>query len=160
MDSVDAYFDTLVAAFVRGKLASAEPIGSADAFLWHGPLGSLSSEDVTHLVRLGLDAGLRLHKFKRTMELARVRRVLGILKGLAPVDLLDVGSGRGTFLWPLLHHFPDLPVHAIDRDARRVADIMAVREGGIGNLSADMMDVTLLPLDRWISRLCDHVGSP
>src|SRR4051812_9320200 len=34
------------------------------------------------LVRLGLAAGLRLHRFKRTADLPRVRKVLGILHGL------------------------------------------------------------------------------
>ena len=50
--------------------------------------------------------GLRLYRFKRNAELPRVRAVLGILKGLAPSVLLDVSSGRGTFLWPLLDDMP------------------------------------------------------
>src|SRR5438876_6091661 len=130
MNRVDMYFDALVAAFVRGKLAADNPSGSAHDRLWQRPLEDLSSDDVDQLIRLGKEAGLRLHKFKWTMELPRVRRVLGVLKGLSPTDLLDVGSGRGTFLWPLLDSFPHLPVLAIDRDARRVADIVAVRDGG------------------------------
>jgi len=90
------------AAFVRGKLADAPDLPPAD------------------LVRHGLKAGLRLHKFKRTSGLPRVRRVLGVLRGLAPADLLDVGSGRGVFLWPLLDAFPELRVTAIDRNPQRV----------------------------------------
>ena len=92
---MDAYFDTLVAAFVRGKLA-ARPPGPAPDRLWQCPLADLSPDDVEQLVRVGTEAGLRLHKFKRTMDLPRVRRVLGVLKGLGPTDLLDIGSGRGT----------------------------------------------------------------
>src|SRR5262245_16854409 len=58
------------------------------------------------LVQLGLQAGLRLHRVKRTGNLPRVRKVLGILRGLGPESVLDVGSGRGVFLWPLLGAFP------------------------------------------------------
>ena len=147
MDGVDRYFDTLVAAFVRGKLAADYQAGSAHDRLWRCLLEDLSSDDVEQLVRLGKEAGLRLHKFKRTMELPRVKRVLGVLKGLGPADLLDVGSGRGTFLWPLLDSFPHLPILAIDHDARRVTDIAAVRDGGIATLDALQMDATALALD-------------
>jgi len=112
------YFTDLATAFVRGRL------GRPDATL----------ED-------GLDAGLRLHKFKANSELPRVQRVLGILRGLAPHGLLDIGSGRGTFLWPLLAAFPDLSVTAVDLSERRTTDAAAVRRGGIGRLSIVRMDV-------------------
>jgi hypothetical protein len=81
------YFTDLADAFVRGRLGRPEA----------------TIED-------GINAGLRLHKFKSNAELPRVQRVLGILRGLAPDSLLDIGSGRGTFLWPLLAAFPQLPV--------------------------------------------------
>lgn len=61
-------------------------------------------------VERGLEAKLRLHKFKR-------------------------GPVRGTFLWPLLAEFPDLPVTALDVDARRASDLEAIRVGGVSRLS-------------------------
>lgn len=84
------YYEPLAAAFVRGRLNV-----SAD----------LASHEV---IRLGVESGLRLHKFKRNIELLRVRRVLGILRQVAPVSLMDVGLGRGTFLWAMLDAFPHL----------------------------------------------------
>lgn len=125
----ERYFTELAAAFVRGKLSV--------------PAG-LSDEEV---VALGHAEGLRLHKFKRQTELPRVKKVLGILQGLAPLSLLDIGSGRGTFLWPLLDAFPYLEVTAIDVNPIRVADIDAVRCGGITNLRALEMDATAIDLE-------------
>jgi ubiquinone/menaquinone biosynthesis C-methylase UbiE len=143
VDLTGQYYQRLVSAFIRGRLMegpSAEAYGS----LFTRPLDELSEDDAQTLIRLGLEQGLRLHKFKRTMELPRVRKVLGILKGLQPQSLLDIGSGRGTFLWPLVNEFPALPVTAIDTREQRVEDIQAVHHGGVPNLSARRLDATAL----------------
>ena len=117
MQPPDRYYTALATAFVRGRLAN------PDATI----------ED-------GIAAGLRLHKFKNDTTLPRVQRVLGILRGLAPESLLDVGSGRGTFLWPLLDAFPDLAVTSIDTSEQRVNDINAVHTGGITRVKAFQMN--------------------
>jgi ubiquinone/menaquinone biosynthesis C-methylase UbiE len=125
----DRYFTELAVAFVRGQLGDSAPAAVA-------PEGAL---------RMAADAGLRLHDFKRS-ALLRVRRVLGVLRALAPESVLDVGSGRGAFLWPLLDAFPSLPVIAIDNNARAVGNIHAVRLGGVARLTAWCADVRRLPL--------------
>jgi SAM-dependent methyltransferase len=129
MDATDGtrYFTSLAAAFVRGRL----------------PELAQEHDDGTVIAR-GLAAGLHLHKFKRNTSLPRVHRVLGALRGIAPESLLDVGSGRGTFLWPLLDAFPALPVTAIDKDARRAADLEATARGGITRLAAHCVDAESL----------------
>ena len=71
--------------------------------------------------------------------------MLGILRGLQPQNLLDIGSGRGTFLWPLLAEFPGLPVTSAEADRRRASDLAAVRKGGIGRLTVVRADVHRLP---------------
>jgi 2-polyprenyl-3-methyl-5-hydroxy-6-metoxy-1,4-benzoquinol methylase len=118
---VERYFSELAGAFVRGRL------GRRTATL----------ED-------GIQAGLRLHKFKVNTELPRVQRVLGILRGLAPNNLLDIGSGRGTFLWPLLDSFPELSVTSVESSERRAGDLAAVRIGGIERLDVVRMDAQRL----------------
>jgi ubiquinone/menaquinone biosynthesis C-methylase UbiE len=125
MDDTHYYLD-LAAAFVRGRLPDAPALPPAD------------------LVEHGRAHGLRVHKFKRSAELPRVRKVLGVLRSLGPASLLDIGSGRGVFLWPLLDAFPDLPVTALDRLPQRVADLEAVRWGGVERLTPVAGDLTAL----------------
>jgi 2-polyprenyl-3-methyl-5-hydroxy-6-metoxy-1,4-benzoquinol methylase len=110
-------------AFVRGRLGLADDLASDEVF------------------RRGQEAGLRLHKFKRSAILPRVQRVFGYFRQLCPESLLDVGSGRGVFLWPLLDTFPDLQVRCLDIRPDRVADIQAVHTGGIERLDASVTDI-------------------
>ncbi|MCB9881513.1 MAG: class I SAM-dependent methyltransferase [Planctomycetes bacterium] len=86
--------------------------------------------------------GLAIHRFKRTAELPRVRAVLGMVHGFQPSSLLDVGSGRGVFLWPLLDRFACLNVTSIDCLEHRVRDLGHVRHGGLSRLQVARMDVT------------------
>lgn len=118
-------YDELAAAYVRGMCPGVA--GDADA-------GSLQD--------LGTAHGLKLNRFKRTQELPRVRAILGILSGLAPATLLDIGSGRGTFLWPLLDAFPSLTVTAVEVDPARARHLRAVEAGGIARLSVLDCDAT------------------
>jgi ubiquinone/menaquinone biosynthesis C-methylase UbiE len=127
-DLATRYYTALAAAYVRGTLPGAPDLAPAE------------------LVRFGLRAGLRLRRFQRAAALPRVRKVLGLLRGLGPADLLDVGSGRGVSLWPLLDAFPGLPVLAIDTVPRRVEALGAVAAGGVPSLRAARMDVTRLAL--------------
>jgi ubiquinone/menaquinone biosynthesis C-methylase UbiE len=124
----ERYYTRLAACFVRGKIQGLEDLTDEQA------------------VTLGRARGLRLHKFKRQAELPRVRRVLGLLRALAPASLLDIGSGRGAFIWPLLDEFPLLDVTSLDISVRRVEDIDATRRGGVANLRAINMDATRIDL--------------
>jgi 2-polyprenyl-3-methyl-5-hydroxy-6-metoxy-1,4-benzoquinol methylase len=117
----------------------------AAAFVRHTLPETTAGSD-EELVRMGLRARLRLHRFKRTSGLPRVSRVLGILRGLGPESVLDIGSGRGVFLWPLLDAFSWLPVMAIDRSSQRVASLHAVACGGVTRLTPFVADIQRLGL--------------
>jgi SAM-dependent methyltransferase len=136
-------FTRVAAAYVRGVLRSTPNLAEGAALL-NAPLDALDDGALAQLVQLGRARGLRLHRFKRTMGLPRVQAVLGILRGIAPAELLDLGSGRGAFLWPLLDALPWLPVTATDVLDHRVADLQRVADGGIAALTAVRADATAL----------------
>jgi ubiquinone/menaquinone biosynthesis C-methylase UbiE len=120
-------------------------LGTICPQLFEPDLEALSENDLQRLVALGQQQELRLHRFKRSMILPRVQRVLGMLKGLQPANLLDIGTGRGVFLWPLLETFPVLPVTCMDQLDFRVSDLQAINAGGLRQLTAIQGDVTALP---------------
>ena len=127
---MDGLYEGLAAAYARGMLSDADDeAGTAD------------------LLSRAHAAGLKLHRFKRTMDLPRVRAVLGILRGIGSQSLVDFGSGRGVFVWPLLDGFPQLPVTAVERDERRLGHLEAVRRGGIKRLAVVRGDARALPFE-------------
>lgn len=142
------YYRDLAAAYVRGTLPE------------------LRGSSVSEVLTVGQARGLRLHRFKRTAELPRVRKVLGVLKGFSPATLLDVGSGRGAFLWPLLDELPTLDVTAIDVLEHRVVAINAVARGGVERLRGVVVAAEHLP---WgcaqfdaatVLEVLEHVAEP
>ena len=78
------------------------------------------------------------HYFKVKEDLPRVQVVLGFLRGFVAAgqcqNLLDVGSGRGVFLFPLLRDFPDMDVTSLDTLPHRVELLQCLHDGGIKNL--------------------------
>lgn len=142
------YYLEFGAAFVRGVLPEARALDDDAAFA------------------AGEAAGLRLHRFKRSMDLPRVQRVLGILRGLGVTSLADIGSGRGAFLWPLLDQFPGLMVTAVERNTERAGQLGAVRRGGLERLLVAQADVCAIPLaDRSVEavtmlEVLEHLPAP
>jgi SAM-dependent methyltransferase len=124
--STSTLYQSYAAAFVRGREMQSCARMSDGAPAARGP-------------------GLPLHYFKRVPLLPRIQWALGVIHSLQPANLLDVGSGRGKFLWPLLDTFPTMPVTAVDADARRARDLEAVHLGGIDRLTVRQADAAGLP---------------
>ncbi len=61
MNTHQNYFQTLVAAFVRGKLAHTDNDETQQA-LFTTPLEALSGKEIQDLLQLGAAYGWRLHK--------------------------------------------------------------------------------------------------
>lgn len=117
------------------------------------------------LIEQGRSAGLRMHRFKRS-ELPRVSKCIGLLKGLAPTSLLDVGSGRGAFLWTMLDEIPYLTVQCVDVLPHRVELVNTVSRGGLSRVSSLESDVLDLPFaDQAFDAACalevlEHLAEP
>jgi len=107
-------------------------------------LSDLSQTELNRVVEAGRDKGLRVHRFKRTMGLPRVTKVLGILKALYPQSMLDIGTGRGVFLWPLLDLYPDVQVTCADILDYRYHFLCKVKDGGLDNIHPVLGDIKTL----------------
>jgi len=139
LDALERYHMTLAAAYVRGAALRAGEKRSAFPWL-EKPLEELSAEELAQTVQYGERHELRMYDFKKKEDLPRVRTVLGFLKGVQPESLLDVGSGRGVFLFPFLREFPWTPVTSVDLLPRRVEVLQCMSEGGMDRLDARVQD--------------------
>lgn len=137
-------FLPFAAAFVRGTQLAGTNVGLPRALL-EPSLSELHQTQLESIASAGFKAGLRLHRFKRTMGLRRVERVIGILRSFEPTSLLDIGTGRGAFLWPLMDAMPQLPVTAGELLQHRLRDLQAVHRGGIGRLAVTGLTATAMP---------------
>ena len=129
----------LAAAYVRGMAAARELAVPAE--LLEMPLEALADADCARLVEAGRAAELKMYYFKMKEPLPRVKKVLGFLRGIQPESLLDVGSGRGVFLFPFLREFPWVEVTSLDLLPRRVELMNALRDGGVDTLNALCEDI-------------------
>lgn len=73
-------------------------------------------------------------------ELPRISSVVGILKSIRPTSLLDVGSGRGRSLWPILNEL-DVSILCVDPIEWRCDVINAVHNGGVKKVKATNKDI-------------------
>ena len=115
--------------------------------LIHTPLEELSQAQLNALWQQGSAWELKLYRFKRGHEdLPRVKQVLGFLYSVYPESLVDVGSGRGVFLFPFLESFPQCRVTSFDILDHRVEFLEDLRLGGIDRLDARKADICTQPL--------------
>lgn len=131
---MERYEFRLAAAYVRG--AAMEEKAHLRGELTEKPLDGLDEAELSEILRAGEAAGLRMYHFKKKEPLPRVKAVMGFLKGVQPESLLDVGSGRGVFLFPFLMEFPWVRVTSADILPHRVEMLQAIAKGGMENLTA------------------------
>jgi len=150
MSLSESYYSKFAAAYVRGVVTQRQ--GTDQPFdlklsLQKKNLDELSVDEIDEILKTGKTMGLKLYRFKNIHdELPRVKKVLGFLKSVEMKNILDVGSGRGVFLWPCLNTFPWIEVTCIDILPHRVDMINTVRVGGIDNLVSLAGDICDTPI--------------
>jgi len=75
------------------------------------------SDNIDNLIEIAKQQNIDIHNFKNS-KLPRVEEVLGLLKGIRPPSILDIGFGRGKFLYPLLEEFGNVYITAIDKNIK------------------------------------------
>lgn len=135
-------FDAKAAcAWVRGvSMRTGMPVLAEECLT--KSLEQLAPDEQETILAAGKEAGMKLYRFKDHRDLPRVKRVMGILSGLQPESLLDVGSGRGVFLFPFLRTFSGVPVTSLDVLPHRVELLKDVSRGGYPHLTALEQDIT------------------
>jgi 2-polyprenyl-3-methyl-5-hydroxy-6-metoxy-1,4-benzoquinol methylase len=123
-----------IRGYMKNKLNINNELTNKDLFL-------LSSLDINSLEEIGKKNNLKLYYFKEKEDLARVNIVLGFLKGIYPNTLLDIGSGRGVFLFPLLREFSYINVTSLDILENRVELLKYIKDGGVNNLDVYLDDI-------------------
>ncbi len=142
---ISGYYDKLAAAYVRGnELRTGQFLLESELLM--KDLEELNEEEVLQILETGKDAGAKLYAFKNThTDMPRVRRVLGFLKSVSFESLLDVGSGRGVFLFPFLQEFPWVSVTSMDILEHRVEFLQDVSRGGVISLTAVKGNLCIQP---------------
>lgn len=126
----ERYYNTLLMAYLRVAT------------------GRLDCHDEAELMALAQERQIKIYDFKRNLvPLPRVKYVMGFLKSLQFKSLMDVGSGRGAFLWPFMDAFPDVEVHSVDLLPHRLEIIQQVHDGGIARLHPHLGDFCQLDFD-------------
>ncbi len=136
----DIHAEILGAAYVRGY---AERTGTPVLPEWarEKRLDELTDAELAQLYAIGKREGMKMYRFKNHENLPRVHKALGFLRSIWPENLLDVGSGRGVFLFPFLCAFPATPVTSVDLLEHRVEFLNDIRRGGVDWLTALQMDI-------------------
>ena len=144
------YYSKFAVAYVRGVAIRKQPTEQPLALtppLLEKSLEELNTNESEEILAAGKAAGLKLYRFKNTHDdLPRVKRVLGFLKSVEMNSLLDIGSGRGVFLWPFMNAFPWVGVTSLDILPHRIDMLNTVKTGGIANLNAISGDICDSPI--------------
>ncbi len=140
------YYTKLLIAYIRGYSLK-NGIPEIPAELLSKSFEDMTQKDIEYLINAGKKAILKLYKFKNNNTgLPRVHRVLGFLRSISFETLLDVGSGRGAFLFPFLSEFPWINTTSIDILDHRVDFLSTLTDGGLTNFSVQKNDICELDL--------------
>lgn len=79
------------------------------------------SDDLDKLIEIAKKQKLDFHNFKNS-KLPRVEKVIGFLKEIRPPSILDLGFGRGKFLYPFLEEFGNNNITALELNKKSILE--------------------------------------
>ena len=157
------YYNQLSAALVRGALIDKE-LAKRRKDLFLKKLEDLHTDEISELIQLGLEQNVNLSPLRKTIEAPQVTRVMAMLRGIQPDNLLDVNDGNTVFLWRVLDEFRFLPVMAANLRENVQNDISCVHKGGLTNLkgkSVVLTDFSGFPSEQFdVTTLIDVIHYP
>ena len=142
MNEYPTYYQRITSAMVRGKLSSEYPGHE----LFSKFLEDLTEDQNQQLLQLGTEHNIKLHTFQRQEASPETKKILDVIRGISPDNVLDIGSGRGSFIWRLLDEYRNMPITAIDTSEERIQSIKSIYTGGITNLKAKQANTTDLSM--------------
>lgn len=140
----ERYYTQFILSAIRGYF---DRIGKSDLLNKHNgkSVCELSDGEFEEIISLAREMGFKTYHFKKKDVLPRVHKVLGFLRSIYFENLLDVGSGRGVFLFPFLENFPYVEVTSVDILDKRVEMLSDIKEGGIDRLNVIKADICTQP---------------
>ncbi len=139
------YYENLAAAYVRGHALKAGVLNLPEELL-QSNLEDLTEDEMQAIIEAGQKAELKIYRFKAGHgDMPRIKKVMGFLRGITFENILDVGSGRGVFLFPFLTEFPWVQVTSLDVLSHRVAFLKEIQAGGLCRLNAVEADICSQP---------------
>ena len=104
--------------------------------------GDFSDYSESELLKFCNDKSIKYHIFKSDkVPLKRVSWVINKLKGIYPETLLDIGTGRGAFLMPLLSTpiLNHIKITCIDKNLKSIEIINFMNKGGLKRIQGIVM---------------------
>ena len=92
------------------------------------------------LIKIADSKNIDYHNFKNS-KLPRVEKVIGMLKGIKPPSILDIGFGRGKFLYPFLEEFGNYNITAIEKSISSIQEALYLNKEGYPNLTLSFSDL-------------------
>lgn len=125
-----SYYSKLVAALIRGTL------GEKDSQETHFSkrLEDLTIDEINALISLGVKNNLPIGLLTRDPENPHIVKIMGVLRGIQPDHLLDIGFSRSKFIWQVLDNFHFLTTTSVDIDKTYTKEVSKIHEGGFTNL--------------------------
>jgi len=127
-----SYYSKLVAALIRGSLKKE----NSEEVYFTKRLEDLTIDEINLLISLGIKKNLPIGLLTRSPELAHVVKIMGVLRGIQPDHLLDIGASKSKFVWQVLDNFHFLPTTSIDIDKTYTKEIKDIHKGGFTTLRA------------------------